>query len=103
MRKLCAFLAFAVLMAISMTMQGCGEKMQAPTAPSTSPPVLTGGQLPLVNGQGPPHETPPDSIVARAEHAHIECDVGRRGIGIRRFHGWIAGNTLGGQRASDRR
>lgn len=68
MRTLIALLALLALSGLAVsTLTSCGK-----STTSTAPIVQTstnGGdeQLPLVNGQGPPLETPPDSIVARAE------------------------------------
>lgn len=67
MRKLLVFLILvALVVGLNLTTTGCG-KMDSSTAPLAMSPTPFNDQLPLVNGQGPPQETPPDSIVSRAK------------------------------------
>lgn len=68
MRSMLWFIALAILIvAMPSGLVGCGQSTRAVAPPATVLTPSDDGTLPLVNGQGPPQETPPDSIVARAE------------------------------------
>lgn len=86
MQKQSSVLALVASMIAIAVIVGCGQ-MKTSTAPNVSP-TGSNEQLPLINGLGPPQETPPDSIVARAK-AFFQGRIGPLSVA------GVSGNTIG--------